>query len=52
MVGALLSGELRKKYSLETSVRLKLWLLEVDPKRKEKIQEVLLGINQRVEREN
>ena len=52
VVGALLSKELRKKTSLESPLLQKLWLLEVNPKRKEKIQEVLPGLNRRVEREN
>ena len=44
MVGALLSEELRKKSSLETSFPEAL-VVRGHPKRKEKIQEVLPGLN-------
>ena len=44
VVGALLSEELRKKSSLETC-SLEAVVVEVHPKRKEKIQKVLPGIN-------
>ena len=42
VVGALLSEELRRNLTIQ----------EVDPKRKEKSEEVLPGLNQRAEREN